>query len=190
MNQFFELFGGPMAVLISILSTIVVSRRWKKYRADSTRRFLVPLLYWGPIFLMACMLLHIVQNAYRALVSFNETGIFNFYFYSLQLFGFVVAYQSYLLLMNCRKHVSGKKRLNKGLLLSMGLIILTTLPTFVFTPIGIIPSSVLFITFLLSLGIHRSSKTLHPSIKSQKPVSDLQLKEVTIERISLSPAQV
>jgi hypothetical protein len=178
MNQFFELFGGPIAVLLSILSTIVVSRRWKKYRGASTRRFLVPLLYWGPVFLMACMLLHIIQNAYRALVSYNETGIFNFYFYSLQLFGFVVAYQSYLLLMNCRKHVTGKKRLNPGLLISMGFIILTTLPTFVFTPIGIIPSAVLFITFLLSLSIHRSSKTVHLSIKAHEPVSNLQPNDV------------
>jgi hypothetical protein len=177
MNQFFELFGGPIAVLLSILSTIILSRRWKNHRSKNARRILVAALYWGPLFLMACMLLHIVQNAYRAIVSINEKGVFNFYFYSLQLFGFVVGYQSYLLLKNCRQHVAGGKRINRKLLLSIGLIVLTTLPTFVFTPIGIIPTVVLFITFLLSLSIHRY-KVADLSINHQV-LKDLQLNEIS-----------
>ena len=183
MNQFFELFGGPIAVLLSILSTIVVSRRWKKYRSKNTRSMLVAFLYWGPLFLMSCMLLHIIQNAYRAIAGFNETGVFNFYFYSLQLFGFVVAYQSYLLLIRCRRHVTGKTRMNQHLLFSIGLIMLTTLPTFAFTPIGIIPSGVLFITFLVSISTHRSTK-----IATHEP-GDLRPEEVSPEIMGLSSAQ-
>jgi len=156
MNHFFELFGGPIAVLLSIVSTIIVSRRWKKVRAHNTRGVMVAFLYWGPLFLIACMFLHNFQNAYRAIVSFNETGVFNFYFYSLQLFGFVVGYQSYLLLKNCQRHAAGEKRISKKLLFSIGLIVVTTLPTFLFTPIGIIPTAILFITLLLSFSIHRS----------------------------------
>src|SRR6476469_405497 len=158
MNHFFELFGGPIAVLLSIISTIVVSRRWKPDRARNTRCILVGFLYWGPLFLMSCMLLHIFQNAYRAIVSFNETGVFNFYYYSLQLFGFVVGYQSFLLLENCHTHAAGEIRIDKKLLLSIGLIVLTTLPTYIFTPIGIIPSGILFITLLVSFSIHRSGR--------------------------------
>jgi hypothetical protein len=180
MNHFFELFGGPIAVLLSIISTIVISRRWKQYRSKSSRRFLVALLYWGPLFLIACMLLHNFQNAYRAIVAFNETGVFNFYYYSLQLFGLVVAYQSYLLLINCRRHATGNKRINKKLLLSIGLIILTTLPTFAFTPIGIIPSGVLLITFLFSISIHRSSKNANSPIEQHILVKDFQLNEVPV----------
>lgn len=120
---------------------------------------MVPLFYWGPVFLMACMLLHLVQNAYRAVVSWQETGAFNFYYYSLQLFGFVVGYQAYRLLLNCRTHVAEKRRLNRQLSWSMALLLITTLPTFAFTPIGIIPAAVLLITFMLSLRVHRSVKS-------------------------------
>jgi chromate transport protein ChrA len=161
MNPFFELFGGPIAVLLSIISTIVVSRRWKAGRSKITRGILVAFLYWGPLFLLSCMLLHIIQNTDRAYVSISENGVFNFYFYSLQLFGFVVGYQSFLLLKSCRKHVACEKRFNQKALLNIGLIILTTLPTFVFTPIGIIPAAVLFITFIISLTTHRSATAVN-----------------------------
>lgn len=114
MNQFFELFGGPIAVFFSITATIFVTRRWKAGRAKNTRRFLVALLYWTPLFLLSCMVLHCFQNAYRAIVSLQETGVFNFYYYSLQLFGFVVGYQAYLLLKRCRQHAAGEKHLNPG----------------------------------------------------------------------------
>jgi hypothetical protein len=179
MNRFFELFGGPIAVLLSILSTVIVSRRWKIYRSKNARRVPVAFLYWGPLFLMACMFLHIVQNAYRAIVSFSETGAFNFYFYSLQLFGFVVGYQCYLLLKACRKHAGGEKRVSSPLLLNIGLIVLTTLPTFMFTPIGIIPSGVLAITFLLSISIHRSAKKAKFPVSHYETVNELQPKELT-----------
>jgi len=103
------------------------------------------------------MLLHIVQNAYRAYVSVVENNVFNFYFYSLQLFGFVVGYQSFLLLKSCPRHVAEDRRFNRKLFLNIALIVLTTLPTFVFTPIGIIPSCVLLITFIMSISTHRSA---------------------------------
>ena len=178
MNQFFELFGGPIAVLLSILSTIVLARRWKPYRSENTRGVLVAFLYWGPLFLMACMLLHIVQNAYRAIVSIRDAGVFNFYFYSLQLFGFVVSYQAYLLLKNCRNHVAGEKRMNPKLFLRIGLIVFTTLPTFAFTPIGIIPSGVLVLTFLFSISVHRSAKSTKLPVTHSVPLENLQPEEL------------
>jgi hypothetical protein len=155
MNEFFQLFGGPMAVLISIISTIVVYRKWKSHSCETVRKPLVALLYWGPVFLMSTMLLHNIQNGYRAIQSINEAGVFNFYFYSLQLFGCVVGYQSYLLLKACRDHVTTAKKYQRQLFWYMSLIVITTLPTFVFTPIGIIPPAVLVITLVVSLTLHK-----------------------------------
>ena len=158
MNKFLELFGGPIAVLSSIIMCIVVARRWKVSRNKRSRKHLVPLLYWGPVFLMACMALHLLQNGYNTIVSASAgQAKFSFYHYSLQLFGLVVAYQSYLLLQQCWQHAGGVLRFNPRLCRSIGLIILTTLPTFAFTPIGIVPSVVLIITVLVSLTVHRST---------------------------------
>lgn len=170
MNKFFELFGGPIGVLLSVIATIIVSRAWKT-DGRHTRRLLVSVLYWGPLFLAACMLLHLIQNAYRATTSFQENGVFNFYYYSLQLFGFVVGYQAYRLLLQCRRHVRGNKRFNWHLLLSAGLIVLTTLPTFVFTPIGIIPTAVMTITTLVSLITHKKANRHSLSMHQDMPAA-------------------
>lgn len=147
-----------MTVLISLVATVIISRSWKKYRTENVRPLVVALLYWGPLFLMAAMLLHNIQNAYRAVVSYRETGAFNFYYYSLQLFGFVVAYQSYLLLLSCRHFVSTKRRKNQKVYGYLALIALTTLPTFAFTPIGIIPSCVLLFTGVISFAVYKKRK--------------------------------
>jgi hypothetical protein len=38
MNEFLELFGGPIAVISSIIVTILLARRWKKDRNPHTRK--------------------------------------------------------------------------------------------------------------------------------------------------------
>lgn len=171
MNQFFELLGGPIAVLLSIIATIFTSNRWKRDRKAASRRFLVGILYWGPIFLMACMGLHLFQNAYRSLVSFQETGAFNFYDYSLQLFGFVVGYQAFLLLKKCRDYAAAKPGAVRRLLFGTGLIVFTTLPTSAFTPIGFIPTAVLLLMLLASAFVRRRARK-SVSIFEQLELSD------------------
>jgi hypothetical protein len=166
MNKFLELFGGPIALLSSITICIMLARRWKGDRAKSTRRHLAPVLYWGPVFLMACMALHVFQNGYNTITSVQAgKATFSFYHYSLQIFGAVLAYQSWLLLKQCRQHLGGTRRFNRKLYQSIALIVITTLPTVAFTPIGIVPTVVLGITFLVSLIVHRTAVKQ----KSQQP---------------------
>lgn len=158
MFKLIENFGNPIALLLSIMATVFISFRWKANRPKNSRRFLVGLLYWGPLLIMACMLFHVILNAHRAYVSIRDTGVFNFYFYSLQLFGFILGYQSYRLLRSCLLFVSVGARYRKELLKNIGLILLITLPTLAFTIISIIPPVVLTISFLASLGVHRKPK--------------------------------
>jgi hypothetical protein len=156
MKQFFEFFSGPVVLLSSIVICIVLARRWKADRNPLARKHLVPLLYWGPVFLMAAMVLHIVNNGYNILSDLIAgRSRFYFYHYSLQLFGCVVGYQAYLLLKQCRQHARGTIRFNPPLYAAMALIVATTLPTFAFTPIGIIPAAVILINFITSLLVHR-----------------------------------
>jgi hypothetical protein len=152
MNEFLELFGGPIVVLSSIITCIILARRWKNNRHPSTRKFLVGLLYWGPVFLICAMVLHCFRNGYNTIVNSLSTGcsVFNFYHYSLQLFGAVVIYQAYILLGKCRVYAKHPTRYSKPLYYMMGVILFTTLPTFAFTPIGIIPAIVLTIMLLTS----------------------------------------
>jgi hypothetical protein len=105
------------------------------------------------------MVLHIINNGLNTIVLIREgSSKFNFYQYSYQLFGAVLFYQSYLLLQKCRKHAEGTTRYNRRLYASMALIVFTTLPTFIFTPIGIVPTVVLLINFVVSLFVHKSAK--------------------------------
>jgi hypothetical protein len=177
MNQFFQLFGGSIALLSSIMACIVVARKWRLYRNQLTRKPLIPFFYWGPIFLMSCMALHIINNGLNTIAIVSAgTSKFNFYQYSYQLFGSVVAYQSYLLLGKCKKHVAGNIRFNRSLYFSMALIVVTTLPTFIFTPIGIVPSVVLVINFVLSLLVHKNPK-FEPVLKETLAFRPVQIDE-------------
>ena len=152
------MFGGSIAILSSIITSIIVARKWRKHRSDQTRKHLVAVLYWGPILLMCCMVLHIINNGLNTIALIREgSGKFNFYQYSYQLFGAVLFYQSYLLLQKCRKHAEGRTRYNRSLYASMAIILFTTLPTFIFTPIGIVPAVVLLINFVVSLLVHKSA---------------------------------
>lgn len=170
MIKLLENFGNPIALLLSIIVTLVLSFRWKANRPGNTRRFLVGLLYWGPVLIMACMACHLVLNAHKAYVSIRDAGVFNFHLYSLQLFGFVLGYQSFRLLESCRRFVTDSARHRRKMLQGIGLILLITLPTLAFTIISIIPPAVLTISFLASLGVHRSSKTLRSSFVEKHTV--------------------
>src|SRR5690348_9950830 len=129
MNEFLELFGGPIVVVSSIIATIFVARRWKRDRHPHTRKLLVGLLYWGPIFLICRMALHCFRTGYNTIANSVSTGhsIFNFYHYSLQLFGVVLAYQAYLLLGRCRMYTASAVHKGKPLYSMMALIVVTTL---------------------------------------------------------------
>ncbi|HEX2532691.1 MAG TPA: hypothetical protein VHK69_03090 [Chitinophagaceae bacterium] len=164
MKQFFEVFSGPTALLSSIVICILLARSWKGTRHARTRRHLVPLLYWGPTVLIAFMVMHCGHNAYITITNSMQAGksVFNFYYYSLQLMGVVVAYESYLLLQCCHRHVAGTRRLNGRLFFHIALIIVTTLPTAYFTPPGAIPTIVLIITSIAALLVHKGAPKTAP----------------------------
>jgi len=122
------------------------------------------------------MVLHCFRNGYNTIIALQaDAGAFNFYHYSLQLFGGVLAYQSYLLLLKCKAHVSRSHRHNRSLYRSMFIIIATSLPTFIFTPIGIVPAAVLVITFICSLVVHKKNTLQKSEIAYIAPIEDFQL---------------
>ncbi|GAA4384624.1 hypothetical protein [Hymenobacter koreensis] len=157
-TEFLELFGGPIAMVSAIAFSTGVAYRWKEERHASTRKHMVPVLYWAPLFLMTCMVMHCLRNAYDSVTLISAgKATFQFYHYSLQLFGAVLFYQAYLLLQQCRKYVQGQTRFSFGLYRAMFLVFATTFPTWFFTPIGIVPSVVLIIMLPVSLLVHKSA---------------------------------
>ena len=181
MNEFLERFGDPFALLSSIVATWIISKRWSASLHASVRKYLIPFFYWGPTFLLCCMMLHCLQNGAKTVIALEANSkAFNFRYYSLQLFGCVMACQGLWLLQHCKLHISGNKRYNLSLYSSMLVIVVISLPTFIFTPIGIVPTFVLIITFICSLLVHKinTSKQI-PVAAMQQPsaagVNSLQL---------------
>ncbi|GAB2967255.1 hypothetical protein GCM10027048_42420 [Hymenobacter coalescens] len=160
-TEFLELFGGPIALVSAVAFSNGVAYRWRAERSWQTRKHVVPVLYWGPLFLMTCMVMHCLRNAYDS-YTFISAGkaSFSFYHYSLQLFGVFLFYQAYLLLQECRRYVQGEQRLRPRLYGHVLLILASTLPTWVFTPIGLVPAVVLTITLSVSLLVHRSARSV------------------------------
>lgn len=179
-TEFLELFGGPIALVSSIAFSNGVAYRWKNERNQMAHKHMAPVLYWGPLFLMTCMVLHCFRNAYES-HHFIAAGMasFRFYQYSLQMFGVFLFYQAYLLLQECRRYVQGNQRFSPRLYGYMLLIIATTLPTWIFTPIGIVPTVVLTISLLVSFFVHKFSSR-KAAVGEEPVVEELQPTEAVM----------
>ncbi|WP_303311824.1 hypothetical protein [Hymenobacter sp. BT730] len=179
-TEFLELFGGPIALVSAIAFSNGVAYRWKKERNQQVHKHMAPVLYWGPLFLMTCMVMHCLRNGYET-YHFITTGIasFKFYHYSLQMFGAFLFYQAYLLLQECRRYVQGDQRFNLRLYGYMLLIIATTLPTWIFTPIGLVPTIVLTLTLVFSFFVHKFSSR-KAAVTEEPVVEELQQAEAVL----------
>ena len=122
------------------------------------------------------MFLHCFRNGYNTIVALMANiKAFNFYYYSLQMFGGVLAYQSFLLLHKCKSYVSGNLEYKSSLYRSILIIIATSLPTFIFTPIGIVPTVVLAITSISVLFVHKKKEPKEIEVEHLAQVENMQL---------------
>lgn len=157
--RFFEVFSGPTAILASIIITITLTWKTRKSRPDRVRGFFAGLLLWPSIVLICFMVMHMGHNSFNAFVSIRDgKAVFAFYHYGLILFGGTVGAQAYLMLRTTLKHVSGNKRFSGRVYFNIFRIVATTLPTWIFTIIGIIPTFLMIIALLASLFTHRALK--------------------------------
>ena len=172
--KFFELFSGPTAMLLSIITTITVTWRTRKSRYPGVRGFFAGLLLWPPIFLMFCMVMHISFNSFNAIVSIRGgQAIFAFYHYGLLLFGATVGTQAVLMARQVLRHNAGGSRFDGKLYFHIIRIVVTTLPTLMFTVIGIVPTVLMAIATIVSFFTHR--RVADQKVKAEEEASIIQL---------------
>ncbi|RPD51342.1 hypothetical protein [Paracnuella aquatica] len=159
LQHFFEVFSGPTAIISSIIITITLTWVKRKCRPDRVRGFFAGLLLWPAVVLMCFMVMHIGHNSYNAFVTIRDgKAVFAFYHYGLVLFGGTVGTQAYFLARQVLRHVRGNQRFSGRVYFNILRIVATTLPTWIFTVIGIIPTILMTIALLASLFTHRAAK--------------------------------
>jgi hypothetical protein len=157
--HFFEVLSGPTAIISSIILTIYITWKKRKSRPDQVRGFFAGLLLWPSMVLMLFMVMHIGHNSFNAYVSIRDgQSVFAFYHYGLALFGGTVGVQAYLMTQQTLRHVAGNQRFSGRVYFNIFRIVATTLPTWIFTVIGIIPTILMTIALIASLFTHRAAK--------------------------------
>ncbi|HEX2608016.1 MAG TPA: hypothetical protein VHK91_11575 [Flavisolibacter sp.] len=155
MNQFFNHYADLTALLLTVLIPLILTIGLKRRIGRPIRSFPVYFMLFGPIGLLAFIFFHLFENSYRAAdAAFNHHFAYNFHFYSLILFGLVVAYLGKLYLQACLDKCYGKRFANRSYLLKVLLVQTATVPLIPVTPIAVLPSILCGIS-LLAFGFTR-----------------------------------
>ena len=141
MDYFFDKYADLTALLLTLLLPLIFTIYLKRKAKKSVRALPAYFLLFGPLGILSFISFHLFENSYRAIIAAtNGTFAYNFHFYSLILFGLVVAYLGTLYLKACIDKSFGKEKANPSYLYKMLLIVLTTAPLIPVTPIAAVPS--------------------------------------------------
>lgn len=179
LNNILERYGDPIALGLSVLLAFYFGIVWRKDANTSARGLVAGLMYFGPAFLISCMVLHLMQNGLHAVAYLQQYGSITFHYYSLLLFGCIVGHQGLLLLKACRWHTKVTGRFSKALLHVMVRIIVISLPTFIFTPIGLFPTVLMGWTTIFALLVHRRAKPEQETLNTSNNIIMWEEKMVT-----------
>lgn len=147
MNKFFLYYIDMFAVLTSILVAIVLTLITIRKSETPLRRVAPFFMFFGPSAILVHMSCHILEINYRAIGNIKAGKfIYDFRFYSLMLMAVVLIYCNQLLLKRIKKFIEGNS--SSEVLKAIGMIVLVSLPTVPFTPIGSLPTMACIITLI------------------------------------------
>jgi H+/Cl- antiporter ClcA len=159
MNQFLEKYTDITAFILTLsvplIITIVLKRRAQKKLRAVPAYFLV----FGPCGVLAFIFFHLLENSYRAIENaINGSFQYSFRFYSLILFGLVLAYLGILFLKACFTKCLAEQTNNRSYFYKILLVLLITLPLIPITPIASVPAICCSISVLALPFVRRRSK--------------------------------
>lgn len=157
MNEFFNRYADltalALTLTIPLLLTIYLKRRLKR----KIRAVPVYFFVFGPSGILSFIFFHLFENSYRAMES-GSRFVYNFRFYSLILFGLVVAYLGVLYLKACVDKCFGVRNANTSYFYKLFLIVLTTGTLIPVTPIAAVPSICCTVSLLAFVFVCRKSR--------------------------------
>lgn len=159
MNKFFLYYIDMVAVLVSVLVAIVLTVNTVRKSETPLRRLAPFFMFFGPSAILVHLSCHIIEISFHAFENIRAGKFtYNFRFYSLMLMAVALIYCNQLLLSKIKKFTEGSS--SSEVLKAMGVIVLISLPTVPFTPIGALPTMACIITLVALPFVKRQKATL------------------------------
>jgi predicted Na+-dependent transporter len=141
MNEFFNKYADLTALLLTLLLPLLLTAYVKRNFKTRVRAVPVYFLLFGPLGILSFIFFHLFENTYRAIAAAIDGHFaYNFHFYSLMLFGLVVAYVGALFLKACIDMCASDSHSKGSYWYKIVLILLITLPLIPITPIAAVPA--------------------------------------------------
>src|SRR5574337_181298 len=129
MNEFLDKYTDITALILTLLTPLVLTILLKRRAGKRVRAVPAYFLVFGPCGILAFIFFHLFENSYRAIANaINGSFQYTFRFYSLILFGLVVAYMGILFLKACFGKCLAEQNHNRSYFHKMFLVLLVTVP--------------------------------------------------------------
>lgn len=157
-----------IALIVSVVTAIFFTVKTLRKTGRRLRTTAIFFMYLGPAVIAVHMIFHTVEISYHAFENILAgTFSYNFRFYSLILFGLILIALNHTLLRTMKSFLSGGSITDVWK--SIIPIILVSVPTIPFTPIGALPA----IACLISITALPFAK------KSKQILSAISLRSIT-----------
>lgn len=141
MNEFFDKYADLTALALTLLIPLLLTIYIKTKASKRIRLVPVYFLVFGPSGILSFIFFHLFENSYRAVMAAAAGHfVYNFHFYSLILFGLIVACLGVRYLKACFDKCFRVYKANRSYFYTVALILLITTPLIPITPIAAVPS--------------------------------------------------
>jgi len=140
MDYFFAKYADLAALFLSFSLPVIVTIWIKRKTGNQTRAIPVGLLVFGPLGILSFIFFHLFENSYRAIAgALSGTFNYNFHFYSVILFGAVLATVAGYFLRSCVDKCLLQNFRNRVIFFYILLVVLVVVPLLPITPISAVP---------------------------------------------------
>jgi hypothetical protein len=141
MNEYFNKYADLTALSLTFALPLLFTIYLKIKAQKRIRAVPAYFLFFGPFGILSFIFFHLFENSYRAIeATVNSHFTYNFHFYSLILFGVVVASLGALYLKSCIDKCLSVSSGNRSYFFKVLLMLLITVPLIPITPIAAVPA--------------------------------------------------
>src|SRR5438045_2871008 len=141
MNEYFNKYADLTALSLTLVLPMLFTIYLKRKSQKGIRVVPVYFLLFGPFGILSFIFFHLFENGYRAIeATLNSHFTYSFHFYSLILFGVVVASLGVLYLKTCIDKCLLVSKSNRSYFYKVLLMLLVTVTLITITPIAEVPA--------------------------------------------------
>jgi hypothetical protein len=183
MDEFFDKYADVTAFTIALVLPLLLTLYLKAKAKARIRAVAAYFLFFGPASILSFIFFHLFENTYRAIAAaIDRHFAYNFHFYSLILFGLVVAYIGALYLKASMEKCQLGSESNRSYFFKLLLMLTITVPLIPVTPIAAVPAICCTISVISFPFVTRKNK--RAAVKKQEAKNHHRLDQVQMAKVT------